>query len=234
MLSNSIIASIEKEGKQEDPDIGKQAVQIYLQLKTLFIKCLSLDLLTKEMIQPFGSALWSSSFYYEIDEVEDAVIKQCSSLEDVVNRFSTFDFENIVGSTKEPAVLPNYELTTTCLVDLIGFCTLKEPKSEKIREVCFSFMIARVSFVLRKFIADQQLLNLQPISKVKSFELQQVSTGVLGVLKFYSSLSNNTQDFTLLHDLYPLLLKAIPLSEKVSGLQETLLQIALLYARLRE
>ena len=234
VLSNSIIASIEKEGKQEDPDIGKQAVQIYLQLKTLFIKCLSLDLLTKEMIQPFGSALWSSSFYYEIDEVEDAVIKQCSSLEDVVNRFSTFDFENIVGSTKEPAVLPNYELTTTCLVDLIGFCTLEEPKSEKIREVCFSFMIARVSFVLRKFIADQQLLNLQPISKVKSFELQQVSTGVLGVLKFYSSLSNNTQDFTLLHDLYPLLLKAIPLSEKVSGLQETLLQIALLYARLRE
>lgn len=234
ILIQMLIATIVKEGKQDDENIGIQAVIIYKQLKELFIKCLSLGLLSKEQIQPFGSALWSSSYYYEIDEVEDAVIKQCANLEDIVRQFAKFDFDNIVGSTKEPVALPNYNLTAICLGDLIAFCTLQTNKGEIVREVCFSFMIARVAFVLRKFIADQQLLNLQPISKVKSLELQQVSNGILSVLAFYNTVDTTIQSFELLDDLYPLLLRAIPLSQKVPGLQDTLLQIALLYAKLNK
>ncbi|CDO91859.1 unnamed protein product [Kluyveromyces dobzhanskii CBS 2104] len=233
ILIETLISTITKDGKTT-AEVGAQAVLIYKQLKKLLTKCLVLNLFSKEQIQPFCSALWSSSYYYEIDEVEDAVIKQCTSLEDIVNQFSKFDFDNIVGSTKEPIVLPNYSLTSTCLEELINFCTLQSSKSEVVSEICFSFMIARVAFVLRKFVADQQLLNLQPISKVKSFELQQVSKGILDVLSYYSTMETTNRNFELLHVLYPLLLKAIPLSRKVPGLQDSLLQIALLYARLNK
>lgn len=234
VLMDSLTGSLLKDSQNPDANTEKYTIKVYSKLKELLKKCLSLGMLSEEGLQPFGSALWISSFYYEVDEIEDAIIKSCSNLEDIVKTFAQFDFINIVGSTVEPKMLPNCEFTKTSLDDLVEFCILEIPNSDAMRNVCFAFMLARVAFVLRKFIADQQLLLVQPISKVRVQELQQVSHGLLQVLKFYESTELMSKDLSLLSDFYPLLLKAIPLSQRVHGLQDELLQIALSYAKFKK
>lgn len=253
--SDSLVSSISKEFKEEffevfvkiaiaplkrfdlntDAATEGNDIQEYTAFRDLLLQYLDLSCLEESAIYPFISALWSSSFFYEVDEIEDAIITKSGTLSEVAKQLAYFDFDSILGSTQESPVLTKYKTTSTCLQDLINFTKYSGSGWSKLRKLCVPFLVTRIAFVLRRYISDESLMNRGPISKVRKMELVKVLDGLLDVLNCLTSNGNkevsNNEILEILQLVYPLLLKTIPVSHKVDGLQTIVQELSLKFNR---
>ncbi|AMD20322.1 HDL422Cp [Eremothecium sinecaudum] len=220
---------------QRNPDVNipseteEYDISEYEAQRDLLLEFISLPLITAEHLHPFVSVLWSRSFYYAFDEIDNYVIDSCPNLQKITQSLADFDFESIVGSTKESNLLPNYKIATICLDDLIRFCQTEERSHDLIRTMSIPYLVSRIAFVLRKYISDESLLNRAPLPKVKRLELVKVLHGLNEVISRHKKTIDSEPDQLGLRLLYPLLLKTIPLSHKVEGLQDILQKLSLTF-----
>ncbi|SCU97375.1 LAME_0F19460g1_1 [Lachancea meyersii CBS 8951] len=186
-------------------------------------------------VEKFVSAVWSGSFFHEVDDVEDAIIKESDSLFEVAVKLADFPFDEVLGSTREQSLLSKYKTASLCLRDLMEFTKYEGPGQEILRPVCVPFMVARYAFILRRYISDVILLNRKPIAKDRKMEVVLVLTGLKEVLDSVSKSENSSgREETIEHlkALYPLVLKTIPASHKIVGLQAIVQELSLEFTKL--
>ncbi|KAH3898717.1 Mon2p SCDLUD_005041 [Saccharomycodes ludwigii] len=212
----AVIGILERNNDSVQEDEAEEIEQ-YALYRNFLVE--NIDIFSKETLELFISRLWTRSFFYEVNEIEDQIINGCKSLNDVVIKLTSFDFDNLLGSCDEPHLLPKFNLTLYSLKDLLKFS-----ENEHMRNLCLPFFLSRVAFVLRRFISDERLRIRKPIASIRKNELLWVLQGLIEV-----SSSFHGNDADKLKVLYPLLLEIIPVSERVKDLQRLLPQLSLIY-----
>lgn len=203
----------------ENPKNELYTREEYSSYKVLFMD--NMCFFDNDSFEKLMSSIWSRSFFYEMDEVENNILSSSKNLENFIEKLVIFDFENTLGSIEEPEVIPSFELSKLALEDLIFFSSNKTLKN-----TCRSFLISRVLIVLRKYISDQKLRFKKPVSTVNKLEILWVLEGLFKVCSSFKS----TSDFDGLGVLYPFVLRTIPASNQFEDLQLILQKLSLIFA----
>ena len=192
-----------------------------------------IDLFNERQLDIFISAVWNSSFLYEFDELEDALMKDCSTFSELSFKLSSFNFSSLFGSTTNPHFLTKYKCSLECLQDLVNFML---NQNEKLRELTAPYLSARIALALRRYISDEYLIGRAPIPKLRKKELATLLNGLCGILRVIldqnSSLGNKQIGVQNLQTLSPLVLRTIPVSHKMDGLQDKVLELSLGFTKL--
>ncbi|CCK72599.1 Mon2p KNAG_0K02360 [Huiozyma naganishii CBS 8797] len=200
----------------------------YNQFKEILLKEDVISYMNEEHLQHFISSVWSASFVYELDELEKAFIEN-KNLSEVTRRVCTVDLKEIFGSTVEPKLLSKTYCSQTCLNDLSKFITFEGQQFETLRKVSTQYVVSRIALCIRKYVSDENLVDRAPIPKVRKLELLTLLKGLLDIVLNLSR--EKIKDYAVEIDslllLHPLVLKMIPSSHKVVGLQKLVTEISL-------
>lgn len=187
-----------------------------------------------EQLTVFVSAIWSGSFLYEKDEIEEEILGESESLVQLAVNLSCFDFTNTAGLTIETPVLSKTHCSVGCLKDLIHFVQLSDEEYKLLRTLCMPYLVSRIAFVLRRFISNESLVGRAPIPKIRKVELEIMIRGLHNIIE---SLLQNPRFWKgsmsqSLEVLRPLILRAIPISHKLKVLQKEILELSLGFTKL--
>ncbi|SCU91056.1 LAMI_0E04566g1_1 [Lachancea mirantina] len=192
----------------------------------LFFQGLENNVFGEELLDYYASEIRKSSFFYELDEIEDAIVRDSSSLGEVTTILASFPFDEVLGSTNQPPLLTKVNLTKKCVETLADFMISDGKASQILRRTCLVYFVSRCAFALRRFISIVSLLNEAPVSKVTKGEIYCVLSGFLNVarhLKVYAA----SEELNELGILYALILKTIPSAHKVKGVQLIIQELSL-------
>ncbi|KAG2735004.1 hypothetical protein G9P44_001218 [Scheffersomyces stipitis] len=185
-------------------------IKQYQELSRMILPTLLEDSQHQELISDWIESIYRNSYLYEFDELETSIMAENESTEDLVTHFSNFDFDGSFGSTK-PLVKHRNKITRfNCLTELIRFC--QDPVNEQLNVTSQYYFACRASLCLRRFISDAKLLNRCPIAKVQEEELILVLNGLADI----KSVTQENRDN--LRKLYPLVVKLVPFTSRISGL----------------
>lgn len=209
-------------------------VQEYSNYRDILMKKDIIGILNEEQLKNFISTVWTSSFLYQADEIEDEILKGSESLLDTATKLSTFAFSEIAGSTTETPLLSKYKCSVVCLKDLIRFVEIPGEEFEHLRSLSAPYLVSRIAFVLRRYISNESLVGRAPIPKVRKIELEILLHGLHvileSLLRDYSS--KNDTVLETLKILHPLILRTIPISHKLEVLQKEVLELSLGFTKL--
>ncbi|EDO16911.1 hypothetical protein Kpol_1020p19 [Vanderwaltozyma polyspora DSM 70294] len=216
---------------EETQDVDKEE---YCKYRDILLSVDVMKFIGKEQLEFLVSTVWTNSFLYHLDEIEDVLIKSGNNLYEVSEKLSEFQFSDIAGSTIESPLLSKYKCAIECLNDLVKFITLQGEEYKTLRTVAAPYLVSRIAFALRRHISDQSLVGRAPISKIRKLELETLLRGLRDILE--SLLSDTiTSNETVVKNvklLYPLILRTIPISHKVPDLQEVVLDLSLGFTKL--
>ncbi|SCU80784.1 LAFA_0C01134g1_1 [Lachancea sp. 'fantastica'] len=210
-------------------------IEEFTRYRDIFLQNLRSDYPKAAHIEKFVSAVWSASFFSEVDDIEDSIIKESESLLEVSTKLANFPFDTILGSTREQLMLSKYKTASLCLQNLMEFTDFEGPGGEKLRPVCVPFLVARYAFILRRYISDVVLQNRKPVARNRKAEVFLVLSGLKGILASISQgapISESKEIIQALKALYPLVLKTIPASHKIAGLQAIVQELSLEFTKL--
>ncbi|CCD22767.1 Mon2p NDAI_0A06120 [Naumovozyma dairenensis CBS 421] len=224
-----------RESGKTDSLTESSDIEEYRACSTILLQNDVITLLDDERLKYLVESIWYGSFIYETDEYENALLARGETLFDVSQQLSNFDFNDMFGSTVQPPLMSKYNCSLVCLNDLIKFVMLPDPEFSKLRIVTIPFLVVRISLVLRRFICDEFLMCKAPIPKHRKIELTTFLNGLHKIMQFL--LEENPEygeEETLkeLKVLYPLILKTIPVSHKVEGIQDDVLNLSLAFTKL--
>ncbi|ODV83509.1 hypothetical protein CANARDRAFT_29953 [[Candida] arabinofermentans NRRL YB-2248] len=183
------------------------------------------------IMEEFIVTVWTSSFLYKLDEVENTILSTSKSPMEVSKRLSEFDFDVTFGSTSEIEKLPRLKLSKTCLNDLIQFSI--PIKNNILSEKTLAYFISRCSFVLRKFLSDEKLLNKGPLPRIQQLEIKLILEGLVSILNALADFDTAESNavYLKLVILYPLLVKSISVDSKVKGVPELIRTICMNFGK---
>lgn len=191
-------------------------------------------LFREEHLKEVVSAIWSSSFLYEKDEIENEIFEESESVMRLAVNLSSFDFVNTAGLTNETPVLSKTNCSVESLKDLVRFVQLPDEEFQLLRDLCAPYLVSRIAFVLRRFISNESLVGRAPIPKIRKVELEIIIRGLQDII---GNLLSNPRSWKVplsknLEVLHPLILRAIPISHKLKVLQTEILRLSLEFTRL--
>ncbi|CCE61140.1 hypothetical protein TPHA_0A00550 [Tetrapisispora phaffii CBS 4417] len=228
------VAPLHRVNAEIDEETQFSDIEEFTQFSNLLLRPNVIKHVDEKQLNLFVSTVWTNSFLFELDEIEDELIKMSEDLFDLSKTLSNFKFSEIAGSTIEPPLLSKYNCSILCLKDLIKFFSYREAEYTLLREVAVQYLVSRTAFALRRYISDQSLIGKAPISKIRKIELDILLHGLREILERISKFDNDTDNDTVkkLQILYPLILRTIPISHKVPELQNTVLELSLSFTKL--
>lgn len=224
-------------GKNESEDINTEIDDCneYTQYKSLLIKRNVVVKFGKDALKQFVISIWKSSFLYQFDDLENEILNSYDDIEHVTKKFCTLNLDSLFGSTVEPQDLTKKRCRRRCLEDLIEFVTLEGDEYKVLKEITSPYLTCRISILLTKYIANERLIDRAPVTKLRRIELLILLNGLDKILKEILEKNEAKQyghDLDGILVLYPLILKTIPVSHKVDGLQELVLRLSLNFTKL--
>ncbi|CAI4049305.1 Mon2p SKDI_14G0360 [Saccharomyces kudriavzevii IFO 1802] len=233
LFINVIITTLQRINPEIDNQTEIDDLNEYSKYREILLGNKIIDLFNERQLEIFISAVWNSSFLYEFDELENALMKDCGTFSELSSRLSSFDFSSLFGSTTNPCFLTKYKCSLECLQDLVGFML---NSNEKLRELTAPYLSARIALALRRYISDEYLIGRAPIPKLRKTELATLLNGLCEILRIVldqnSSLDNKQIGVKNLQTLSPLILRTIPVSHKMDGLQDKVLELSLGFTKL--
>ena len=220
----------DQQGLTEDEDIEE-----YTEYRDILLKPDIVSAITEDQLTYFISIVWKNSLIYQLDEIEDILVNSNSDLTTVTENITTTKFNDLFGSIVEPPLYPNTKISIVCLNDLIHFMRQEGPAYEILRNITIPYLTCRVALILRRFILDESLLNRAPIPKLRRIELLTVLGGLCEMIDQYmvkDDINTDTVIFKNILLLSSLVLKTIPVSHRVDGLQDKVLKLSLAFTKL--
>jgi len=172
---------------------------------------------------------------YHLDEIEEILVDSKPTFTEVTEELSTTDFGEIFGSIVEPPHYDKLEISMVCLQDLVRFVKIQGNAYQKLRDITVPYLVCRSAFVLRRFILDESLINKAPIPSLRRIELLCLLRGLCDIIDEYPDPENvdaTSITFKNILLLAPLVLRAIPISHKVDGLQDRVLKMSLVFTKI--
>ena len=103
----------------------------------------------------------------------------------------------------------------------------------ELKYLTFPYIVSRISLLLGKYISDEFLSGSAPIPKLRGEEMNILLNGLLKLLdNLLRSKVPISKEVESLAHLYPLVLRTIPVSHKLTGLQNTVLELSLSFTKL--
>ncbi|EJS42111.1 mon2p [Saccharomyces arboricola H-6] len=233
LFINVIITTLQRISPELDNQTEIDDLNEYSKYREILLSNEIISLFSERQLDIFISAVWNGSFLYEFDELENALMKDCGTFAELSSKLSTFDFSSLFGSTTNPHFLTKYKCSIECLQDLVNF--MLNP-NEKLRKLTAPYLSARIALALRRYISDEYLIGRAPIPKLRKTELATLLNGLCGILRVIldqnSSLDNKRTGVENLQTLSPLILRTIPVSHKMDGLQDKVLELSLDFTKL--
>ncbi|GMM57326.1 Mon2 protein [Maudiozyma humilis] len=214
----------------EDEDIEE-----YEEYRSILLKPEVVSSITVDQLSYFISVVWKNSLIYQLDEIEEILVDSNSDLTMVTKTITTTKFDDLFGSIVEPPSYSNTKISIVCLKDLIHFMMQKGAAYDVLRDTTIPYLTCRVALILRRFILDESLLNKAPIPKLRRIELLTVLEGLCEIMDQYMAedkVDANTMILKNLLLLSSLVLKTIPVSHRVDGLQDKVLKLSLAFTKL--
>lgn len=245
-LKASLVDNFDSE-VSENFDIEK-----YNQIKLHIISIISLDSISDSNIEQFISIIWTSSFLYTLNEIEDDILTSSSSPSEVSKIIASFNFDLIYGSTKPLEKLPRIKISKLCLNDLIEF-SLPVTESESmimneedtslllskkiLSEKTLPYFVSRCAFIFQKFLNDCKLLHKQPLPKIQQVEIMTALEGIskyLDILLIIDDKEKIKNSYNHLEVLYGMLIKCTLYNHKIKDICELLMSNCLKIESLRD
>ncbi|OWB82894.1 hypothetical protein B5S33_g1523 [[Candida] boidinii] len=237
-----------------DSDVSESFdIEKYNQIKLHIISIISLDSISDSTIEQFISIIWTSSFLYTLNEIENDILTSSSSPSEVSKKIASFNFDSIYGSTKPLEKLPRIKISKLCLNDLIEFSlpviepdssmTMNEDDtslllSKKILSgKTLPYFVSRCAFIFQKFLNDCKLLHKQPLPKIQQLEIMTVLEGIskyLDILIVIDDKEKIKNSYNHLEVLYGMLIKCTLYNHKIKGISELLVSNCLKIESLRD
>ncbi|GME76964.1 unnamed protein product [[Candida] boidinii] len=237
-----------------DSDVSESFdIEKYNQIKLHIISIISLDSISDSTIEQFISIIWTSSFLYTLNEIENDILTSSSSPSEVSKKIASFNFDSIYGSTKPLEKLPRIKISKLCLNDLIEFSlpviepdssvTMNEDdtsllSSKKILSgKTLPYFVSRCAFIFQKFLNDCKLLHKQPLPKIQQVEIMTVLEGIskyLDILIVIDDKEKIKNSYNHLEVLYGMLIKCTLYNHKIKGISELLVSNCLKIESLRD
>lgn len=227
-------SSIKRLDQLTDSRTESADVEEYSHYREILLKKHVIGYMNKDQLITFISAVWDCSFLYELNEIENEILRESESLLVLASKLSNFEFADIAGSTTETSFLTKYKCSISCLKDLVTFVKISGDEYEELRILCAPYLVSRIAFVLRRYISNECLVRRAPIPKVRKIELNILLVGLHSILERSMDKENGSEDEALsaLKILHPLILRTIPLSHKLEVLQKDLLELSLGFTKL--
>lgn len=235
LFINTLTVCIQRSERNIDEITAKDDIIEYQCYRDILIREDVIILIDEEKLKYFISTLWYTSFLYELDELEDAILKKYDSLLEVVNHLVNFDLNEIIGSIIEPPILSKNQCSRVCLEDMINFISLTGTNMRPLREITAPFLVSRIALVLRRYIADENITGRRPIPMLRRIELLTLLEGLCNIMSKNIENADLGEDGKIMESLmllYPLILRTIPVSHKVDGIQNKVLELSLAFTKI--
>lgn len=233
LFINVIVVTLQRINPELDNLTEIDDLNEYSKYREILLENRIIDLFNERQLDTFIYAVWDCSFLYEFDELENALMQDCGTFSELSQKLSSFDFSCIFGSTTNPRFQTKYKCSLECLQDLVNFML---NTNEKLRKLTAPYLSARIALALRRYISDEYLIGRAPIPKLRKTELATLLNGLCvilrGVLDQNSTLGNKQIGVENLQTLSPLILRTIPVSHKMDGLQDKVLELSLGFTKL--
>ena len=233
LFINVIVVTLQRINPELDNLTEIDDLNEYSKYREILLENRIIDLFNERQLDTFIYAVWDCSFLYEFDELENALMQDCGTFSELSQKLSSFDFSCIFGSTTNPRFQTKYKCSLECLQDLVNFML---NSNEKLRKLTAPYLSARIALALRRYISDEYLIGRAPIPKLRKTELATLLNGLCvilrGVLDQNSTLGNKQIGVENLQTLSPLILRTIPVSHKMDGLQDKVLELSLGFTKL--
>lgn len=231
----AITNSIDKVTDHQQITDQQEDIEEYVKYRDIFLQEDVVSSMTEEQLRYFITIIWKNSLIFHLDEIEEILVNAKPTFTEVTEEVSKTNFGELFGSIIEPPLYNNTQTSIVCMDDLIRFVKQQGTPYERLRNSTVPYLVCRVAFVLRRFILDENLLNKAPIPKLRKIELLSLLSGLCDIMRETSDNEENEVNsivFKNLLILYPLILKTIPVSHKVEGLQDKVLDLSLAFTKL--
>lgn len=231
----AITNTIDKDNGSMQEFLREEDINEYYHYREIFLKPEVISSLTVEQLKYFISVVWKNSLIYHLDEIEEILVDSKPTFTEVTEELSTTDFGEIFGSIVEPPHYDKLEISMVCLQDLVRFVKIQGNAYQKLRDITVPYLVCRSAFVLRRFILDESLINKAPIPSLRRIELLCLLRGLCDIIDEYPDPENvdaTSITFKNILLLAPLVLRAIPISHKVDGLQDRVLKMSLVFTKI--
>ncbi|KAG7841235.1 hypothetical protein KL941_005332 [Ogataea angusta] len=205
----------------EDQESESFDLEKYQQMKSCLVPLYSESPLSSRLeVEEFIVTVWTSSFLYALDDIENSILESSKSPSEVAQKLCHYDLNLVYGSTAELSKLPRLKLAKTCLQDLIEFSIPRENNS--LFENCLPYFISRCAFALRKLLSDERLLYKQPVPRIQQTEINIVLNGLMTITNVLDTSPDPKPVYETLMVLYPLLVQAIAVKTDTNMLMQKL------------
>ncbi|ODV77974.1 uncharacterized protein CANTADRAFT_7444 [Suhomyces tanzawaensis NRRL Y-17324] len=216
LIMKSVVICLEdrsniEEGKLEEVENIK--IEQYNQLTDLVLPKL-LESNNEVLIDGYLKSVYENSFLYAFDHVDESIIDSLGGSElyigdGVITSLTNYDFNNSFGSTKPIERFSNQHTRFRCLQELIHYSV--SPVNLTLNGISQKYLLCRISFCLRRFISEERLLFLCPISRLQEQE-------VVAVLRGWISVEWTEANGANARKLHRLLVQMVRFASRVRGL----------------
>lgn len=234
LFIQTMVNSIRRLDNEKDLLTETNDIEEYLSYRDILFQ--NVKAIDRAHLSQLVSTIWSGSFLYNLDDVEDALIASGNSLVEVTKKISELELSELSGSTSQPPLKTKLHSGMVCLEDLVRFTKQPGDDFTCLRDITIPYFVSRTALVLRRFILDGSLLNRAPVPKLRKLELLALIKGMNEIMNSTPSGGSKSEDTTLFNEmlvLQSLILKAIPLSHKIEGLQKEIACLSLSLGKLR-
>ena len=227
--------TVDRDNGKVEPLDSTDDVDEYSSYRDILLKPDVISSLSEDQLKYFISAVWRNSLIYQLDEIEDILVDAQPTFTDVSEHLARTNFDEMFGSIVEPPIMDKLNIAMVCLKDLISFVNVKGIEYENLRNTTIPFLVCRTAFVLRRFILDEKLVNKAPIPYLRRIELVCLLGGLCEILDNYADfeeVDTTSIIFKNILSISPLVLRTIPISQKVEGLQDKVLKMSLTFSKI--
>ncbi|KAL3233143.1 Protein MON2 [Nakaseomyces bracarensis] len=194
--------------------------------------CIS-SMLKEDDYDQLVNSVWKASLIYELDDIQKQILDKSNGPNNPQSILSHLtDFE-VYGQTRQQKHLTKHKLAIVCIKELLDYAQLCDKNLLPLAKITMPYLISRIALLLSKYIADEFLTGLAPIPKLRGEEMNILLKGLSNLLNsLYEGENASSELVTSLSELYPFILKTIPVSHKLAGLQDELLELSLNFTKL--
>lgn len=173
--------------------------ETFVSFKTLLLNNITQNSISESNLKQLISALWSSSFLYENDDLQQYLLDTYSSPSELTDALITSSFNNF--STQSIIPFSQQSMRTFCFESLFEFANLKQ---EKLQKYVLPFLICRLVLLLKKLVWCENLLNKGPLPSV---QLKELLIGLNGLHQLLKNLDpSDTTDAPQFDRIYTLII----------------------------
>lgn len=195
LLTKSLVLTI-----AFDSDIASDAdtkIQHYQELGNIIIPSLikNDNLLILELV----NKVYENSYLYNLNTDEkELILNNVTNDKQAIENLTSFQFEDIFSTTEELHIFANKKIRFNCLNELFRLLNL----DIKYKSSCEIYLLRRISFTLRRAVADLKLYGDKPLPRIQQDEISVILDQMQRMQQISS---DNEQEFKKLNRLLVLL-----------------------------